>query len=368
MPTGRSRRPRRCTRRSSAPRPRGRSSSRAAPGRSTPGRSPSPTGSIADAAAAGIHVIMTVDNTPCWASSAPAPLLHELQPRAAERRQRLAARRPRRRTRRSSPTSPRATARALAAIEVWNEPDQANEDYFAGPRQSRTLRGGAARGLSRDQGSEPRGGGARRIDRGPQRSSSCGRSMRRGSRASTTASSVHFYTLTLAAVRSIHEVQLANGDATPLWLDEFGWTSCWPRPIEQEQGCVTEQTQATNLANTVRSLARAPYVAAAVDYKLQDSTSESFGLTSTSGARKPSFAALASAFSSPFGPAQPRRAQPAPEGLTRDRQRLGAGRRLHAPGSVPRAHAALLRVVDARPLQPLLDRAAVGARHEGPAA
>ncbi len=39
---------------------------------------------------------------------------------------------------------------------------------------------------------------------------------------------VHFYTLTLGSLRAIHEVQLAGGDHTPLWLDEFGWSSCWP--------------------------------------------------------------------------------------------------------------------------------------------
>ena len=105
---------------------------------------------------------------------------------------------------------------------------------------------------------------------------------------------VHFYTLTLASLRSIHEVQLANGDTKPLWLDEFGWSSCWPRQrIQQEQACVTKQAQAANLANVFRSLARTPYVAAEVVYKLQDSRSEDFGLLTETGAHKPSFAALA---------------------------------------------------------------------------
>src|SRR3989449_10803563 len=56
---------------------------------------------------------------------------------------------------------------------------------------------------------------------------------------------VHFYTLTLAALRATHTVQLASGDTTPMWLDEFGWSSCWPRyRIQQEQACVTRQIQA----------------------------------------------------------------------------------------------------------------------------
>ena len=69
---------------------------------------------------------------------------------------------------------------------------------------------------------------------------------------------VHYYTLTLASLRSIHEVQVANGDTKPLWLNEFGWSSCWPRyRIQQEQACVTPQTQAaTSPTRSARWLAR----------------------------------------------------------------------------------------------------------------
>jgi hypothetical protein len=72
--------------------------------------------------------------------------------------------------------------------------------------------------------------------------------------------SVHFYNLTLASLRSIHEVQLANGDPTPLWLDEFGWTQLLARTrIQQEQACVTQRKfrRATS-PNTFRSLAHTP--------------------------------------------------------------------------------------------------------------
>jgi len=117
---------------------------------------------------------------------------------------------------------------------------------------------------------------------------------------------VHYYTLTLAPLRSIHEVQVANGDTKPLWLNEFGWSSCYPhRKIEQEQGCVSAQTQALNLTNTFRSLAHTPWVAAEIVYKLQDAVSEEFGAVTAKGKRKPSFAALSKVFTSPFGPVSP---------------------------------------------------------------
>jgi hypothetical protein len=43
----------------------------------------------------------------------------------------------------------------LAAIEVWNEPDQSNEAYFAGPNKPAALRRAAARGLPGDQAGRP---------------------------------------------------------------------------------------------------------------------------------------------------------------------------------------------------------------------
>ena len=86
----------------------------------------------ADAAAAGIRVLLFVDTTPCWASSAPASVLRRCVPDesgaghawppsdegdyaafAAFLAQRYAS--------------------TLAAIEIWNEPDQSNQKYFDGP-------------------------------------------------------------------------------------------------------------------------------------------------------------------------------------------------------------------------------------------
>jgi hypothetical protein len=117
---------------------------------------------------------------------------------------------------------------------------------------------------------------------------------------------VHFYSLTLASLRSFREVQLANGDTKQLWLDEFGWSSCWPRSkIQQEQACVTPKAQAANITNMFRSLAGTPYVAADVLYKLQGTRAENFGVLNEKGARKRSFAALSQVLDSPFGAPSP---------------------------------------------------------------
>jgi hypothetical protein len=259
---------------------------------------------VSDAAADGIRVIMVVDDTPCWASSAPIAALASCNPYAGSEANAW------------PPSNPQTYASFvaylarrygsdLAAIEVWNEPDQSNEDYFAGPdkaeRYVAVLRAAYPAIKAADPNVAVLGGSF---------VGSNGEFLRLlyadGIKGYYDGLSVHFYTLTLAAVRYTHEVQLANGDTKPLWLDEFGWSSCWPQEsIEQEQDCVTPQIQARNLTNTFRALARAPYVAAAVAYKLQDSTAEDFGELNAGGAHKPSFAAVASALSSPLGPISP---------------------------------------------------------------
>jgi hypothetical protein len=245
----------------------------------------------ADAAAAHIKVLMTVASSPCWASSAPASILRRCRPREPNQASSY------------PPTSPsdygefvallaQRYQAVLAGIEVWNEPDQSNEHYLAG-------RNKAARYADLLRAAYP---AIKRVAPtvtvlGGSIVGTNGAFLRAlyaaGIKGFYDGLSVHYYTLTLAAVRSIHEVQIANGDHTPLWLAEFGWPSCWPkRRIEQEQGCVTAQTQAANITTSFTALNQAPYVAAAILYKLRDSSREEFGTLRANGARKPAFTAL----------------------------------------------------------------------------
>jgi len=259
---------------------------------------------MSDAEAAGIKVIMTVERTPCWASSAPPAILRRCRPGVASQANAYPP----------VSTAPyvaivsylaRRYGSGLAALEVWSEPDQVNEAYFAGPdkvaRYAALLRAAYPAIKQADPSLTVLGGSL---------TGSNGKFLKAlyaaGIKGYYDGLSVHYYNLTLASVRSIREVQLANGDDKPIWLDEFGWTSCWPRHrTQQEQGCVTPATQALNVTNTFRALARVPYIAAAVVYKLQDSASEDFGVLSERGLRKPAFAGLARALASPFGPISP---------------------------------------------------------------
>jgi polysaccharide biosynthesis protein PslG len=259
---------------------------------------------VGDAAADGIGVIAMVESTPCWASSAPASLLRACKPGQPGQ----AAAWP--------PTNPAEYAAfvaylaqrygtRLAAIEVWNEPDQANQDYFAGPekpqRYAAILRA-AYPAIKQVNPQIPVLAGSL--------VGSNGEFLRAlyaaGIKGYYDGLSVHFYTLVLGSLRAIHETQVANGDTKPLWLNEFGWTSCWPKQrTQQEQACVTPATQATNLTDIFHALAHTPYIAAEVVYGLQDSRTEDFGVLNSAGRHKPSFAALAGVLASPFGSPRP---------------------------------------------------------------
>jgi hypothetical protein len=257
-----------------------------------------------DAAASGIRVITIADSTPCWASSAPASLLHRCvpgQPSGANA---------------WPPLDPSAYARfvaflaarygtRLAAIEIWNEPDQANELHFAGPekptRYAAILRTSYP-AIKQADPNVPVLAGSLVGSNGVFLSALYAA----GIKGFYDGLAVHFYTLTLGSLRALHETQLAAGDTAPLWLDEFGWSSCWPRRrIQQEQPCVTPKVQARNIADVFRSLSRTPWVAAEVLYELQGSKAESFGVLNGRWGRKPAFAALASVLADPFGGPSP---------------------------------------------------------------
>ena len=257
-----------------------------------------------DAAAANIRVILFVDSTPCWASSASASLLRKCSPERFTRANAWPPHNPADYAAFLAYLAKRYGTR-LAAIEIWNEPDQANQLYFAGPnkpqRYAAILRA-AYPAIKRANPNVPVLAGSLVGSNGVFLRALYAA----GIKGYYDGLAVHFYNLTLASLRSIHEVQLANGDTKPLWLDEFGWSSCWPRHrIQQEQACVTAQIQATNLTDTFRALAHTNYIAAVVLYKLQDTPQEEFGSLSPSGAHKPAFEALSRVLTSPFGRVSP---------------------------------------------------------------
>lgn len=257
---------------------------------------------VADARAAGMGVIMVVDSTPCWASSAPATLLRSCS------------------TTRFTPANawppkdPSSYAQVvsflaqryrsgLTAIEVWNEPDHSDQLYFAGPEKPQRYAAILKRAYPAIKQANPRV-----LVLGGSLVGSNGVFLRdlyaAGIKGYYDGLAVHFYNLVLGSVRAIHEAQVAAGDSKPLWLDEFGWSTCYPRQrLQEEQACITPATQGPNLANVFGSLRHTPYVAAEVMYDLQDSGKERFGVLAANGARKPGFATLSKVLASRRGSA-----------------------------------------------------------------
>jgi polysaccharide biosynthesis protein PslG len=256
---------------------------------------------VSDAEKYGIRVIMTVDYTPCWASSAPATMRRGCSPWRTSEANRWPPAHPADYAAVAAFLAQRYASN-LAAIEVWNEPDQANEDYFAGPhkaaRYGAILRAAYPAVKQVAPNVTVLAGSLVGYDGVFLRSLYAA-----GIKGYYDGIAVHFYSLTLASLRSFRSVELANGDRTPLWLDEFGWSSCYPRMrIQDEQACVTSQVQARNITSLYRELNGTSYVAAMTLYELKDGSNSNFGVLSARNTRKPSFGALAGVFASPVGP------------------------------------------------------------------
>jgi hypothetical protein len=259
---------------------------------------------MADAAAAGIGVIATVRSTPCWASSAPEAVLKLCSAARITQANAWPPRDPATYAAFVAYLAQRYGSR-LAAIEIWNEPDQSNELYFAGPEKAKryaALVRAAYPAIKQANPGVPVLAGSLVGSNGVFLRALYAAGMK----GYYDGLAVHYYTLTLASLRSIRQVQLENGDSRPLWLDEFGWSGCWPRHrIQEEQACVTAQVQAANMVNTFRSLARTSYVAAEVIFQLRDSPTEDFGVLTSDGVPKPAFLSLAGVLASPFARADP---------------------------------------------------------------
>jgi polysaccharide biosynthesis protein PslG len=102
--------------------------------------------------------------------------------------------------------------------------------------------------------------------------------------------------------RTVHEVMLAHGDSSPIWMTELGWSTysgvcnagAW---AGKKEGGVSPQQQATFLLQAYHCLAQDPYVQVGIWFGLQDtepfdSPRRQYGLLDSSLAPKPAYGAL----------------------------------------------------------------------------
>ena len=184
----------------------------------------------------------------------------------------------------------------LAAIEVWNEPDQANERVFRRARKGAALRRDAARGLPGDQAGQPERDGAGGLARRLQRRVPARAVRARASRATTTG--WRCTSTTSRSPRCARSTKCRSRTATRRrcgWTSSAGAAAGRAQRIEQEQACVTASARRPNIAQhrSARS-PRTPYVAAAVALQAARlARAKSSACCTPSGRRKPAFTALA---------------------------------------------------------------------------
>jgi Cellulase (glycosyl hydrolase family 5) len=238
-----------------------------------------------------MKALLLMDSTPCWASSAPASLTNGCK----------------RGTNPSGysawpPTNPSDFAKVAAfvaarystlleAFEVWNEPDQANQSYFAGPNKPQryaALLRAAYPALKAAAPGVPVLGGAIVGYNGLFLK----QLYAAGIKGYYDGLSVHFYDLVLADLRTIHQVQLANGDHKPMWLAEFGWSSCAPARTQAGQVCVNQKIEGQNIVDIIRALRTTTWVREMYIYSMVDTAQYNLGLLGVNNRPKPAFPAV----------------------------------------------------------------------------
>lgn len=101
----------------------------------------------------------------------------------------------------------------------------------------------------------------------------------------------------LPGMRWVRQTQLAHGDTTPLWLTEYGWSSC-----SGDKVCVSPQQQAAYTAQSTQVLAGESYVRGYTIYDLSDegtsatTVNDNYGIVDSNYKPKPVYAALKAAW------------------------------------------------------------------------
>ncbi len=99
------------------------------------------------------------------------------------------------------------------------------------------------------------------------------------------------------AYREVHAVMLANGDDKPIWMTEMSWRTTGAICSEgawagQKAAGVTDEQQATFLAQAYHCLREDSYVQVALWFPVQDEGVVTSGLLRANGSHKPSYTAM----------------------------------------------------------------------------
>jgi polysaccharide biosynthesis protein PslG len=275
---------------------------------------------VAGAGARGLKVLPVVMSTPCWASSAPESLRQGCTGSWWEREQ-IAMYPPTNNQDFADITVYIAQRYAgkLAAIELWNEPNLAEDRFFIAPDEPRAYADmvkaayprlkQAAPSLPVLAGSLAYGNDA--FVRGMYAN---------GIKGNYDGLAIHPYNTgapragSWAGIEWARSLQREAGDNAPLWITEFGWSTCrigsgW---------CVTPSDQGSFIRSGFAALASEPNVKAGIVYNLRnkgtngDSMEDNFGLVGRDFSVKPGYTALKAALTGSAPPPPPPPSNPPP--------------------------------------------------------
>jgi len=259
----------------------------------------------------GVRLLLTVTDSPCWASSAPESLKQGCDGAWWERE-----------VNRYAPSDPRDYADALAflvrrygdrvyAWEIWNEPNL--DSFFKSDDQAadyaRIVRAAYPAAKAADPSATVVAGALSESPPGFVEEL-----FQHGIGGHFDAFSIHPYSgdaspldpLDGASVRNsfargvpaVREVLLNHGEDKPIWLTEFGWSTSTIRDSQPWENGVDERTQALYTEQALVKVTEWPYVPVAIVYELADEHDDpgdrnsNFGLLRHDGTVKPALDAF----------------------------------------------------------------------------
>jgi polysaccharide biosynthesis protein PslG len=273
---------------------------------------------VDEAGARGLRLMLTLSDSPCWASSAPAALKDNCSGAWWDRG-----------VQRYAPVDVQDYADALGLLvrryggrvyawETWNEPN--SPDYYVSVDPAADYTALVKAAYRTVKATDP---GARLIAGAVMQSDYefVERLYAAGIKGYFDALSIHPYCedrspldpgsdgyIRLSFIRgvpAVHDVMLRNGDDRPIWLTEFGWSTTTTRATpDLWRNGVDEDAQARYVAAAVQQLPQWPYVAGALDYTLIDRggdptrLNDNYGLVRLDGTPKPAYEAFRLATSS----------------------------------------------------------------------
>ena len=259
----------------------------------------------------GVQLLLTVTDSPCWASSAPDSVKQGCDGAWWDRE-----------VQRYPPVDARDYADALAFLvrrygdrvagwEIWNEP---NLQYFFNSDQpaadyARIVRAAYPAAKAADPSATVIAGS---LAESPP--AFVEELFQHGIGGHFDAFSIHPYcgdsspldrledrwikNSFIRGVPAVRDVLLSYGEDKPIWLTEFGWSTSTIRGMATWMNGVDPQTQAQYIEQALLKVREWPYVPVAIIFELQDENGDlrdrnsNFGLLRYDGTPKPSFEAF----------------------------------------------------------------------------